>query len=180
MFPSSRIVGFLAGIVVVVLFAPSLAHAVGSTPVNIVNPADIAKAQGIQQPFHAQFGCSADGGFGIRCHGTVVVPAGQRWVIEYISANCKIDNTQQTMSQAWIATVIGPSQTVHFLTIPDRVGAKGDSGDGVNVVQLGQLVRLYAEAGTTIQFSAGMSVHTDFEGYPFCDISLSGQAVSVP
>ena len=159
---------------------PALAGAVGSTPVTIVNPADIAKAEGIQQPFAASIGCDATGGFGIRCSGSTTVPAGQRWVIEYVSANCKIDNGRQLLSQASLTTRIGGTSMPHYLSIRDHAGAVGDFGSAINVVQLGEAVRLYADAGSTVSFSVGTSGATPFTGYPFCDARLSGQAVTVP
>ena len=176
---SSSIVRFIGRIAAVTVLAPSFAWALGSTPVSVVNPVDIAKAQGIQQPFQAQISCSANGGFGIRCFGTAAVPVGQRWVIEYVSANCKIDNTRQVVSQAYVSPGIGASTALHFLAIPDHVGAVGDSGSGINIVQFGQAVRLYADAGT-VSVAVGTSGVSQFSGYPNCDVSLSGQAVSVP
>ena len=175
---NSAVIACAVGVCMLVL--PSLALAVGSTPVSVVNPADIAKAQGIGQPFQAAISCSADGGFGIRCFGSAGVPAGQRWVIEYVSANCRIDNARQLMSQAFVSTGIGFRSMLHYLAIPDHVGAVGDSGSGINVVQFGQQVRLYADAGSTLSFGAGTSGSTPFTGYPNCDFSISGQAVSVP
>ena len=160
--------------------ASPLALALGSTPVTVVNAADIAKAQGIQQPFQAGLNCNAAGGFGIRCSGSISVPAGQRWVIEQVSANCRIDNTRQLVSQAYISTTLGGTGLIHYLAIPDHVGAVGDSGSVINVVQMSQRVRLYADAGSGLSIGVGTSGATSFTGYPNCEVTLSGQAVSVP
>lgn len=160
--------------------ASPLALALGSTPVTVVNAADIAKAQGIQQPFQAGISCSASGGFGIRCSGAISAPAGQRWVIEQISANCRIDNSRQLLSQAWISPSLNGGSVLHYLAINDHVGAVGDSGSGINVVQLSQPVRLYVDAGGSVSIGVGTSAITGFTGYPNCDFTLSGQAVSVP
>ena len=160
--------------------ASPLALALGSTPVTVVNAADIAKAQGIQQPFQAGINCNAAGGFGIRCSGSISVPAGQRWVIEQVSANCRIDNTRQQLSQVYLSPTLSGGSILHYLAIPDHVGAVGDSGSVINVVQLSQRVRFYVDAGGSVGIGAGMSAATSFTGYPNCDFSLSGQAVSVP
>lgn len=176
----SSLARFRVALAVSAFVVPAVAGAVGSTPVTVVNAGDIAKAQGIQQPFQATLNCSAAGGFGIRCFGSAVVPAGQRWVIEYVSANCRIDNGRQLLSQGYVATVLGGRSALHYLTIPDHVGAFGDSGSAINVVQLGQPVRLYVDAGSSVSFGAGTSGVSRFDGYPNCDVSLSGQAVSVP
>lgn len=177
---TSSIGGFVADIAALTLLAPSTGWALGSTPVSVVNPVDIAKAQGIQQPFQSQINCNAAGGFGIRCSGAVALPPGQRWVIEYVSASCLLDNTRQTMSQVYVSTSIGGYAPLHYLAIHDRVGAQGDSGTVINVVQIGQPVRLYADAGTSVQFGMGTSGVAQFAGYPNCSVSLSGQAVNVP
>ena len=159
---------------------PTLSEAIGSTPVTVVNPADIAKAQGIQQPFVSTINCSAAGGFGVRCRGSTSVPAGQRWVIEYVSASCLIDNSSQAVSSVYISASTGGSGTIHYLAIPDHIGAVGDSGFSINVVQFGQAVRIYADAGSSVQFAMGTTGATGFSGYPFCSAVISGQAVSVP
>lgn len=177
---SSSIAGIVAAVATITVLVPSPGWAIGSTPVSVVNPVDIAKAQGIQQPFQSQINCDATGGFGIRCFGAAAVPPGQRWVIEYVSASCLLDNTRQTMSQVYLSTSIGGYAPLHYLAIHDRVGAQGDSGTVINVVQLGQPVRLYADAGTSVRFGMGTSGISQFAGYPYCSVSLSGQAVSVP
>jgi hypothetical protein len=174
MFATFRIYPFIVYLATSAIFLPSVASAVGSTPVTVVNPVDIAKAQGIQKPFETSIQCSADS-FGIRCFGSVNVPTDQRWVIEYVSASCLIDNTKQVLSQVGVQI-----SSFHYLEISDHVGARGDSGTAINVVQLGQTVRLYASPGSQIGVFAGTSGISSFSGYPNCNFSLSGQSISVP
>jgi hypothetical protein len=48
------------------------------------------------------------------------------------------------------------------------------------VIQLGQLVRLYADPGSTPLFSIVTSGATPTAGYPSCEVTLTGQSVTVP
>lgn len=58
------------------------------TPVIVTNPADIAKAEGIQQPYQAQAHCNFAKAFPDACNATITSPPSQRLVIEFVSVSC--------------------------------------------------------------------------------------------
>lgn len=77
-----------AALTVICLSGP--AFALGSTPVTVVNPADIAKAEGIQTPFQSSAGCVFSSEFSGLCFANIAAPASQRLVIEFVSAFCNV------------------------------------------------------------------------------------------
>jgi hypothetical protein len=146
----------------------------------IVNAADIAKAQGIQHPFQANVICgnSSSNGSATFCDGSFAMPAKQRVVIEYVALECGID-TGEGLRRALVNTVtttlaeqggVG-SAGQHSLNIVDHSGVAG-------FVAIGQLVRFYADPGTTVAVEAqetGSHVGT-FE----CTFDFVGQAIDTP
>jgi hypothetical protein len=143
-----------------------------------VDSVDNARAQEKSHPYQMGLICN-DTGIGIRCHNSTVVPANQRLIIEYVSASCLIDNSRQVLRSVHVFTDANGIGISHRLNIIDRVGARGDAGFLINQVDVGQMVRLYADPGSTIQVSADTNEATSFSGYPYCFFSLSGQAIDI-
>ena len=147
----------------------------------IVNAADIAKAQGIQHPFQANVICgnSSSNGLATFCDGSFAMPAKQRVVIEYVALECGID-TGEGLRRAFVNTVtttlaeggggVG-SAGQHSLNIVDHLGI-------ANFVVIGQLVRFYADPGTTVAVEAQET--GSHAGSFLCTLDLVGQAIDTP
>lgn len=164
-----RTCGLVAAIAVI---APSLAFAIGSTPVTVVNPTDIAKAQGIQQPYQATVFCATAG---VGCSGDLQLASGQRLVIEYVSGHCGIDN-RSLLAEIYVTTVSNGAIANHFISLTDKRGVPISAA--TNDADFGRTVRFYADAGSVMRVQAivGGSVTTG----AFCFFNISGQSVSVP
>ena len=157
--------GVAATLAAICLSGP--AWALGSTPVTVVNPADIAKAEGIQHPFQAgEIVCSFSGFFLDSCLGQMTTPPTQRLVIEFISVVCGL-NSGVRIAGVSITTKVGPGQGVpHHLAIP---------APPANAI--GQQVRIYADPATTMSFNVETTADNPAAA---CIFSLSGQAIDVP
>jgi hypothetical protein len=163
---------FLAGVVALLAALSFIEGAWAQGSVTIANPADIAKAEGIQQPYQA----SADCTFVERnCEVLIETPASQRLVIEFVSASCFIPNNDFRL--ALIGTSVGGNTVLHFLSAQSRKSASGFPAVG-HELNISQLVRIYndPQAGIFLRILAWNPV-TDFSN---CGLSLSGQAVTVP
>jgi hypothetical protein len=142
------------------------AWALGSTPVTVVNPADIAKAEEIQQPYADAISCTFTNNcpqFGNSCQGKASVPATQRLILEFVAGGC----TQ--------------SRTINFIQIRTQFSADIFSDLGYQLVlqppvnPISQPVRLYAFPSTEISFFVSAD-----PGAGSCSLVFSGQAVAVP
>lgn len=154
--------------------ASSNALALGSTPVTVVNPADIAKSEGIQHPFHQSILC--DDGQDFECLGSMTL-SNQRAVIELVSGNCNINNGVSLVELA-LLTVVGGSGGNQDIPIVDRVGI--DTSSGKHFISFGGPVRIYADANTQIQ-AAAFGVGSDLTHLGFvCAVQISGQLIDVP
>jgi hypothetical protein len=153
-------VGVAAALAALSLSAP--AWALGSTPVTVVNPEEIAKAEGIQQPFQNTTSCTLISA-PATCVATLPTPATQRLVIEFVSGFC--DRSAVNFFTINISTAAGGSVT-HFLVANPQLR-----------VAASQLVRIYADPSTNIQFTVEAG---DFDTGKLCQFTVSGQAVSVP
>jgi hypothetical protein len=172
------------GLVLASLFAvPTDVHALGSTPVTVVNPADIAKAEGIQHPFQGNISCggSSSNGFVTLCDGSVTTPTNKRLVIEYVSLECGLD-TGEALRRAIVHTEttilfeqggVGSSGD-HSLNILDHFGG----GTTSSFVAMGQPVRFYADPGTTISVEAQET--GSHVGTFVCTYEMTGQAIDTP
>ena len=151
------------------------ACAVGSTPVSVVNAADLAKAQGVQRPFAVKLHCQTDPVDRRACAGRQAVPANQRWVIEYVSMRCVLDgNGALAATELAVQTSPGDVVVHHLNLAPQPVGPYGGFAD------IGQTVRIYAAAGTPIDFDAIQTSTTGTSGNFACAVTFSGQAIDVP
>jgi hypothetical protein len=153
-----RVAAILAGIC---LCGP--AWALGSTPVTVVNPADIAKAEGIQQPYSNIISCSFDKLFG-GCGAAITAPPSQRLVIEFVSGFCQFSNA---------------SNSLRVVQLFIKTGGGDEVGNVLSIQAPGtisQLVRLYADPSSEVRFDA-----LAFSGVSGgCFFTVSGQAVAVP
>lgn len=139
--------------------------------VNIGNPADIAKAQGIQHPTQLVGSCDFDGGN--ICNAQIDVPANQRLVIEYASTKCDLEPSNLLVSVDVFTTAAGVFAQ-HQLTT-DHSGVLIPI-IAERIMSFGQKVRLYADPGSTILLQV---LSTDVSHLD-CGFALAGQAIDVP
>jgi hypothetical protein len=166
----AKVVFTSIAVVLTVICLSGSAWALGSTPVTVVNPADIAKAEGIQTPFAASSECTFSG---FVCDGTIAVPPSQRLVIEFVTNECIVTGNN-VISFPHIVTLLGGLHTQHTLIASAPVSNPGGTA---GVVTVSQLVRLYADAGSSVAFQFVSSGLNDGN---VCDFSVSGQLVAVP
>ena len=121
-----------------------------------------------QQTVTGNFPTGSVGGSGI-----IPVPAGQRLVIEYVSAQVLLP-TGQNLHQVSISTQIKGSTVQHFL-VRNQHGAHFSGTD--NVFTVGQQMRLYADGGTPVIFSLARNNGTGSSGY---SLTVSGYLVNIP
>ena len=146
-----------------------------STPVTITNAAAIAKAEGIQHPFQAGLDCTAQAGV-LSCDSAPLqLPPTRRLAIEYVSAVCTLAATAQ-LSSVGVKTGLGSETPVtHALNHVDHQAPLGGAGPQ-HVAIAAHTVKIYADAGSTVGFSA-----TNVSGGEWkCAFSLSGQLIDVP
>jgi hypothetical protein len=152
------------------------AWALGSTPVTVVNPADIAKAEGIQTPFQAHGVCTFSPGV---CSGVIDVPPSQRLVIEFVSAFCIVGGNN-VISNGTLATSTGGSFVDHYLIASAPISNLGGTQ---GIVTVSQLVRIYTDAGSGGSAGGGIGFSFESSGNNqgnTCDFAVSGQLVAVP
>jgi hypothetical protein len=154
-------IGFSLFAASVVCSLPETSWALGSTPVTVVNPADIAKAEGIQHTIQFLLTC----GSGQSC-SSFAVPSNRRLVIEHVSVNCSIDPGVQ-LTYMGVATTVGGLSLIHNFNIVDHVGAGGETN-------LAEMTRVYADPGTTVDSFVSAT------GRSSCFLNLSGQSIEMP
>ena len=152
--------------------ASSSALALGSTPVTVTNPTDIAKAQGVQHAFGDQAVCKADA-IGGTCDATFDLAtsfnANQRVVLEFVSAQCTMA-PNFPLDAVMVFTTVNGALVAHFLPVLDHFGTGNGAG---NHVAVGQVIRDYADPNSTITFRA-RAMQT---GLVDCNFSFTGQAI---
>lgn len=142
-------------------------------PVTVVNPADIAKALGIQHPYQKEVLCQWPNDNN-HCDVSFTSPTNQRLVFEYISGQCNLNPGMQILDVN-VITIAGGARAVHNLGI---VNPAGGNFFGNVLVSFGQTVRLYADQGTQVEVTVLESnVGNNLQ---VCTFALSGQAVNVP
>jgi hypothetical protein len=147
------------------------AWALGSTPVTVVNPADIAKSEGIQHPYQTEVQCLFENNSNV-CFTSFTSPTSQRLVFEFISGQCFLNSAQDLIS-LFISTTIGGQSAQHFISSPPSRTFFGGM-----IVNFGQAVRIYADQNTTINFEANSSDFANSSNS--CNLTISGQAIDVP
>jgi hypothetical protein len=151
---------------------PGVAWAVGSTPVTVVNPEDIAKAEGIQQPYQTRAFCTFTTSDPHNCFAEIFSPQSQRLVIEFVSGSCAIPASDgNNVLTATIGTTSGGNFVDHTLVTQPPVPTL----QGTEFVIMSQQVRLYADPSSIIQFSVNTASVSNPDN---CQFNLSGQAVT--
>lgn len=129
-------------------------------PSTVVNPADIAKALGIQQPVTFSLTFSAASGM-VPTSTLYTVPSNQRLIIEYASGSCKLTNGAN-LNDLEIG-VLG----LNFF--PVNLPPLSTSGNFAHTV------KIYADPASII------GLNTNGSGGAFnCVATFSGQLVDVP
>jgi hypothetical protein len=100
--------------------------------------------------------------------GQVSVPAGKRWVIEYVSGTCDIPS-RDTLVEVSVATIADGHIASHVVpaTLVVTVGT-------TKLYTFAQQTRLYADPGTTVDFNHGGAP----DGDGGCLVSASGYLVA--
>lgn len=162
---------FLGLALLAFFLAANQAYALGSTPVKVVNPDEIAekvaKAQGIQHPFQATIYC--DSISDTQCMGILTLPENQRLVIEYISTiqNLPIGFESRYSS---IQTIVDGQYADHVL--------KGGDPNPYGTVSSSQMVRIYADPGTKVTVRSSGKGNSAIVTYGV--FRISGQLIDVP
>ena len=121
-------------------------------------------------------GCQAISTSGFRgafeCTPAYTVPSGQRLVIEQVEAICETPATNNVSSG-----FITISEQGIIAGKPVIFSPQGVDAFGVSIFAANQVVRYYADPGTTIRFDA---VETDGTGSTLCSWSANGYLISYP
>ena len=159
---------FLAACVLTAFLA---AVSQAQTPVSITNPADVAKAQGIQTPFAFGLTCSNTYPNSI-CEATAHVPANVRWVIKNFSLACYHPSSTQ-VTLLYIQTSAGGAVTeiLPNLTADRFMSA---SSNPRSVMQMSQSIESYADPGSLIVLNADLSTVVPASQF-VCSLNLQGQ-----
>jgi hypothetical protein len=112
-------------------------------------------------PFQAQVTCSPDG---YSCNGSLALPSGRETVLEYVSVSC---NTLPDPVELTLTTTVGGQSIAHYVNIP----AAAKNG-GFRWRAGGQVVRIYADPGSTIAVGAGFPQNQPTNK---CVFELSGE-----
>jgi hypothetical protein len=144
-----------------------------SVPVTITNAAAIAKAEGIQHPFQAALECAAQAGLQTCDSALLHLPMNRRLAIEYVSLVCTLVATAQ-LSAVRVKTTVGTIEVAHALSHVDHPAPLG--GTGPQHAIAGQTVKIYADAGSGVGFSAENVSGGEWK----CTLTLSGQLIDVP
>ena len=134
------------------IFAPTATYGQNAKPsadVNVVNTPSVRDADNpAHQPVQAIVTCLADHVIG--CSAIIyTVPQGKRLVIEYASMEASLTDDQ--VAQLKIETIAGGTNVTHHF--PVTAPAVVFQGEAV-VATLAQQVRLYADAGTSVEIKA--------------------------
>lgn len=122
-------------------------------------------------PFQASFEINLPVGTGGQNAG-FQVPAGKRLVIEYVSGDALMPTGQKCLFSIFTSLAGQPTGTRHLL----ETTTLGQFGASVSF-RASQVVRLYADPGTTVMLRADRDVAT---GTAVARMSLSGHLVAVP
>jgi hypothetical protein len=144
---------------------PSVAQSKGSAPVSITDPLPLPTRDAdnpLRNPFQTEL-CT-----GI-CSGrtSAFTTPSRPLVIEYISAWCTV-SFGTSLTGLFIQTTAGGSQVQHVAGIP-HFTAQSTSSE-VNVLNISQLVRIYAAPSSTVSMRADAIGGSSYR----CDINLSG------
>ncbi|MBZ5728289.1 MAG: hypothetical protein LAP87_25300 [Acidobacteriia bacterium] len=123
-----------------------------------------------RQPFQAAVEIKLPNGTGGQ-NGFVVVPKGKRLVIEYASGEAFLPTGQKGLFSVITSLAGQTTGTRHYLD-SDALGKFG----APDYFRAGQVVRLYADQGTTVMLRADRDIAT---GDGLARMSISGHLVDV-
>jgi hypothetical protein len=150
----------------------------------VTDPVRVRNVNDALQPVQVTANCATDPDFGtLGCGpGTFyTVPAGKRLVIEYASMDIGCILPGQAVTLAITTTTNGVDAT-HFAMAPAAAGP-GVTAIACNlpsassITAVGQVVRLYADAGTFVSVAANRNSNV---GQMDATISISGYLMDVP
>ena len=142
-------------------------------PSTVINPADIAKALGIQQPVTFSLTFRAQSGM-VPTSTQYTVPSNQRLIIEYASGSCKLTNGANLDD-----LVIEVHPGLNFF--PVNLPPLSTSVNNPQVVgNFAHTVKIYADPASTIDLNTNGSGGTGTNMSFNCVAAFSGQLVDVP
>jgi hypothetical protein len=174
----SMSIGFvvLAAALVSVL-APKATHAIVATLVQVSNTsANPVPNSDVNDPDLATIlvlscqGHSNGGSEFLNCDPNSTVPAGQRFVIDRVEANC-FTTPGSTFGNAYISLTEGGNEIRHVLPLNSL-----ETGFSTEYV-LSQQVRYHADAGSYVDFS---TYTTDMLGGSTCNFQADGYLLNYP
>ena len=120
--------------------------------------------QSVGQPAQTPFQTSLTFGTAL------TVASDKQLTIEFVTANCSLDNTLLTSTEIDLTTTVGGNTVGHNFS--PKFSRNFNSGTGINrtFFTSTDLTRLYADPGTTVSFSI-------IQGFN-CNVTLSGYAVT--
>ncbi|HET7380147.1 MAG TPA: hypothetical protein VFJ24_08925 [Gaiellales bacterium] len=153
-----------------VVMAPPAVWALGSTPVTVVNPSDIAKAQGIQHPTQFVITCTFNGLS--TCADSFTVGTNARLIIEFVSVNCTGMPATNRMATLLVSVDNGGGIFNDWtLNLVDHAPIAG-------VLTSSQPMRVYANPGAIVRGFAQTDSNSGV--FTFCFFNISGQQTDVP
>jgi hypothetical protein len=154
---------------------PVPVKSIGTTAVKVNNPATtpvwVQDVNEARQPIQKTILVSMPNGQEFKSKDMYVVPFGKRLVIEYVSGKSNVPDTQGILSVA-IYTKVSGGSSPHFVDLTWQGGYGGRSH-----FTTGEMVRLYADAGTTVSTDFMRTGNTD-EAIWY--VTFSGYLVDVP
>ena len=100
----------------------------------------------------------------------LTVASDKQLTIEFVTANCSLDNTLVTSTEFDLFTKVGGVEIGHHFS--PKFSRNFNSGTGINRTFFTSTdqTRIYADPGTTVSFGT-------IQGF-FCDVTLSGYSVT--
>jgi hypothetical protein len=139
------------------------------SPLQVASPLEVRDTDNpARQPFQAEAGCSVAGNF---CNATITVPAGKQLIIEYASMSAAIPTGEVAFAK--VITFVGGRRATHSLSSSSPATAAFIG----QLAQVGQLVRLYADPGSTVTFVAERGGPSVLVAFSF---SIAGYLVDLP
>jgi hypothetical protein len=143
------------------------------SPVSIALAGPAAESEPL--PFQISIDCPRVGGGA--CQGSVQAPAQHRIVIEFVSALCTLDANGQTLTDVGLVTQLGGgARMIHVLNLVDHAGSRAP-GSNWNHVDVAQVVRIYADAGSAIDVFANSNGILSANALPACSVVISGHTL---
>ena len=156
------------------LLAPLCLLAAALVPAAVANAGPATESQREPQPFQMSIVCPRVGG--AACNGSAQAPAHHRLVIEFVSVLCTVDANGQTLTDVGLSTQLDGVHAIHVLNLVDHAGSRAP-GSNFNHVDVAQVVRIYADAGSTIGVFANSNGILSASSVPSCGFVISGHTL---